>query len=252
MWDPQQYLRYADERGRPFFDLVGRIGADAPRRVVDLGCGPGQLTSRLRRRWPDARVEGVDSSPEMVAAARAAGVDARVADVREWTPADDVDVVVCNAVLQWVPGHAELLRGWVRRMTSGGWLALQVPGNFDTPSHALVRELAASPEWSGRLDGVRHVDAVDDPQGYAELLAACGCSVDAWETTYLHQLSGEDAVLEWMTGTGLRPIRAALDDAAWEAFRAELAPRLQTVYPVRDDGTVWFPFRRIFAVAQVS
>lgn len=252
MWDPQQYLRYADERGRPFFDLVARIGADAPRRVVDLGCGPGQLTSTLRRRWPDARVEGVDSSPEMVAAARAAGVDARVADVREWAPADDVDVVVCNAVLQWVPGHAELLRGWARRMTPGGWLAVQVPGNFDTPSHVLVRELAASPEWSGRLHGVRHVDAVDDPQGYAELLAACGCSVDAWETTYLHQLSGEDAVLEWMTGTGLRPIRAALDDAAWATFRAELAPRLRAAYPVRDDGTVWFPFRRVFAIARVA
>ncbi|WP_020416639.1 trans-aconitate 2-methyltransferase [Amycolatopsis sp. ATCC 39116] len=251
MWDPAKYLDYADLRGRPFYDLIGRIDAAEPRRVVDLGCGPGNLTLSLASRWPGAKLEALDSSPEMVEAARAAGLDARVADVREWSPEPDTDVVVTNAVLQWVPEHRSLLRRWVGELPSGAWFAMQVPGNMDSPSHTLVREVAARPEWSARVGGLRGVDAVDTPAEYAELFADAGCSVDAWETTYVQRLSGPDAVLEWITGTALRPVRAALDDDEWQRFRAELAPLLNEAYPPRADGTTWFPFRRVFAVARV-
>lgn len=253
MWDPIKYLAFADHRSRPFFDLLARVPADAPRRVADLGCGPGNLTETLAARWPGAVVEAMDSSPEMVDAARARGIAAEVGDVRDWRPRADTDVVVSNAVLQWVPGHEELLERWVEQLAPGAWLAFQVPGNFDAPSHVRVREVAAEPGWRDRLAPVvlREDDAVLDPDGYAGLLADAGCAVDAWETTYLQRLTGEDPVLEWVTGTALRPIRSALDEQSWAEFRADLAPRLRTDYPRRDDGTTWFPFRRVFVVARV-
>jgi trans-aconitate 2-methyltransferase len=248
MWDPTKYLAFADHRSRPFHDLVARISATDPRRVVDLGCGPGNLTETLATRWPDAVLEAFDSSPEMVEAARARGLDAHVADAARWSPAPNTDVVITNAVLQWLPTHPDLLRRWVTELPTGAWLAMQVPGNFQSPSHTLVRAQIER-GWSTLSDVLRDQTPVLDPAGYADLLE--GCDVDAWETTYLQRLEGPDAVLEWITGTALRPIRARLDDEAWAAFRAELALKLHEAYPQRPDGTTWFPFRRVFAVARV-
>jgi trans-aconitate 2-methyltransferase len=253
MWDPAKYLDYADLRGRPFHDLLSRVGTErSPRRVVDLGCGPGNLTVTLRERWPDAVLEASDSSREMVAAARGAGVKAELLDVRDWVPAPDTDVVVSNAVLHWVPEHRELLLRWIGQLPSGAWLAVQMPGNNRAPSHTLVRELAATRTWAPMLRAAAPAggEAVDEPWGYADLLAGAGCSVDAWETTYLQRLAGENAVLEWITGTALRPIKEALDADAWTRFQAELAPLLDAAYPPRGDGTTWFPFRRVFFVAR--
>ncbi len=250
-WDPSQYGRFAAERGRPFLDLVARIGADAPRRVVDLGCGPGTLTALLADRWPAATIEGIDSSPEMIAAAEMldTSVSFSIGDVTTWTPTDGVDVIVSNAVLQWVPTHRALLASWASSLPAGGWLAIQLPGNFAEPAHALLRSLASSPRWAGPLrDVLRHDDAVDSPASYANLLLDAGLQVDAWESTYVHVLRGADPVLEWLRGTGLRPVLAALptDDAA--EFSAALAVRLRSAYPPGEHGTL-FPFRRVFAVA---
>jgi trans-aconitate 2-methyltransferase len=260
-WDPSQYARYSDERARPFLDLVARIFHDEPRRVVDLGCGPGTLTALLARRWPGATVEGIDSSPEMIeraAAEAGAGLSFRVADVASWQPPPDADVVVSNATLQWVPGHRELLRAWAAALPADGWLAFQVPGNFDAPSHAMMRSLAESPRWAPVLgDVLRHHDAVAEPSAYAALLLDAGLAADVWETTYLHLLSGPDPVLEWVRGTGLRPVLAALAEADGTAvpdspsaaeFEASYAAQLRAAYPATEHGTV-FPFRRIFAVA---
>ncbi len=249
MWDPDKYLTFADHRSRPFYELVARIQAGSPRRVADLGCGPGTLTTVLADRWPGATLEAMDSSEEMVTAARSRGIDAYVGDVAGWKPQDDTDVIVTNAVLQWVPGHDAILRSWVAALPSGAWIALQVPGNFEAPSHALVRELAAG-SWRSRLESVmlREEDAVFTPTEYATILG--DCTVDAWETTYVQVLTGPDPVLEWITGTALRPIKAALSPDEWTAFRADLAPRLREAYPQRPDGRTWFPFRRVFAVAQ--
>ncbi|MBP2334298.1 trans-aconitate 2-methyltransferase [Saccharothrix coeruleofusca] len=247
MWDPGKYLAFADHRSRPFHELVARVRAEAPRRVVDLGCGPGNLTTTLAERWPDAELEALDSSPEMVAAARERGLAASVGDITEWRPAPDTDVVISSAVLQWLPDQDALLRRWTTELSSGAWLALQVPGNFQAPSHELLLEVVRR-SWPELEDLLRF--HVFTPAGYAEVLE--GCEVDAWETTYLHVLHGENAVLEWITGTALRPIRAALGDQEWAAFRAELAPLLARAYPRRTDGSTWFPFRRVFAVARVS
>jgi trans-aconitate 2-methyltransferase len=269
MWDPAVYHRYGSERSRPFADLTARIGAEQPRAVVDLGCGPGELTATLAERWPNAAVTGLDSSPDMIAKARTLDtpVTFGVADVRDWRPAPDVDVLVTNAALQWVPGHQELLGRWARELPSGAWIAMQVPGNFDAPSHRALREVARSAPFAAAVgDLVREVP-VEDPMGYAELLLAAGARVDAWETTYLHLLpddggaaagatphgtehaSTEHPVLRWMEGTALRPVRAALDEAAWRDFRVALAERLTAAYPARN-SVVAFPFRRIFVVAR--
>lgn len=253
MWNPEVYLTFADHRGRPFFDLLSRVNAEAPRRVVDLGCGPGNLTVRLAQRWPDAVVEAWDSSQEMVDAARARGVDAQVGDVREWTPRPDTDVVVSNATMHWVPEHAELLARWAGELAAGSWIAMQVPGNFDAPSHAAVRELARRDQWAEPLrDFPFREGQVGDPSGYAGLLSDAGCAVDAWETTYIHELSGENPVLEWITGTALTPVKSRLTEPQWQQFRQELIPMLDAAYPARADGKTLFPFRRIFVVAQVG
>jgi trans-aconitate 2-methyltransferase len=258
-WDPTQYSRYADERGRPFTDLVARIDCAAPRRVVDLGCGPGNLSAALAARWPSAHVEGLDSSAEMIS--RAAGIDGvafRVEDVAQWTMPIDADVVICNATLQWVPGHKDLLRAWASSLPPSGWLAFQVPSNFEAPSHTLMRSLATSPRWAALVgDALRHHDVVGTAQDYARLLLHAGLAADAWETTYLHVLVGADPVLEWVRGTGLRPVLAALagqlapdpgdSRPAADAFESEYAELLRTAYPEDAHGTL-FPFRRVFAV----
>ena len=251
-WDPDRYLAFSDERGRPFADLVARIGAEDPRTVVDLGCGTGNLTVLLAQRWPAARVLGVDSSEEMVRAAPSdAGVEFTVGDIREWSGSGDpVDVLVSNAALQWVPGHLDLLPGLVRAVAPGGWLAFQVPGNFDEPSHTIRRELAADPAYAAHTAGVAVPDA-HDAETYLHVLRDLGCQVDAWETTYLHVLDGPDPVFTWVSGTGARPTLEALPPDLRADFEEEFKARLREAYPERA-GVVVLPFRRVFVVARVG
>jgi trans-aconitate 2-methyltransferase len=254
-WDPATYRRYAGERARPFVDLVSRIDSAAPAHVVDLGCGEGTATASLLTRWPAARVTGFDSSPEMLAAAAAVAVPGRVefahGDVRTWAPDGPVDVVVSNAVLHWVPGHAALITRWAGWLAAGGWLGVQVPGNFRAPTHTLLAELCRSPRWADRLtDAGPRPDAVLEPVDYLALLTDAGLTADVWETTYLHVLRGEDPVLGWVRGTVLRPALAGLDDDAAAAFTADYAAALRNAYPARPDGTTVLPFRRVFAVGQ--
>jgi trans-aconitate 2-methyltransferase len=256
MWDPTVYRRFGTERSRPFFDLIAQIGAEKPRAVVDLGCGPGELTATLADCWPGARVTGVDSSPEMIERAAEVRTTAtfRVGDVRDWHPAPDVDVLVTNATLQWVPGHGELLDRWVRELPGGAWLAMQVPGNFGAPSHRLLREVARREPFAATLGDLLREAPVDDAAGYATRLTGLGAAVDAWETTYVHLLpddTAEHPVLRWMEGTALRPVKAALDADGWQAFRTALAAELAVAYPARN-GVVAFPFRRIFVVAKTE
>ncbi|MGW3255053.1 trans-aconitate 2-methyltransferase [Streptomyces fungicidicus] len=262
-WDPAQYLRHAGHRARPFTDLLARVPGlpGDPPRVADLGCGAGNVTALLAGRWPTALITGYDNSPEMLGRARAdhggpvsggGRLDFAHADVRTWTPDEPYDLIVSNATLQWVPGHVERFADWIAGLAPGGTFAFQVPGNFDAPSHTLMRDIAGSPRWRDRLDGVlRHDDAVLRPEAYLEHLTALGCAADAWETTYVHLLTGEDAVLDWVKGTGLRPVLTALadDPRARDAFVAEYRTALCAAYPTGPHGTP-FPFRRVFAVAR--
>ncbi|HEX2894258.1 MAG TPA: methyltransferase domain-containing protein [Marmoricola sp.] len=259
-WDPERYLAYADERGRPFVELLARVGARQPETVVDLGCGPGNLTALLAERWPAARVTGIDASEDMVDRARSldSPVLFEVGDLRSWLDEAEpgsTDVLVSNATLQWVPGHLDLLPGLVEAVRPGGWLAFQVPGNFDQPSHTIRAELAAEAPYAAHTAGVAAPDA-HDAVTYLRALGGLGCTVDAWETTYLHVLPGEDAVFAWVSGTGARPTLQALDAADPELrarFEETFKERLRAAYPeTGPEGArrVVLPFRRVFVVAQ--
>ncbi|WP_433333595.1 methyltransferase domain-containing protein [Spirillospora sp. CA-294931] len=252
IWDPAQYGVFGDERGRAFAELMRRVDIE-PGRVADLGCGSGELTATLTRRWPDAIVHGIDASPEMIDAARAHEIPGRlsfgVGDVASWRPGAPTDLIVSNAVLHWVPEHPRLLASWAAGLAPGGRLAFQVPGNFDMPSHVLLRELCESPRWQSRLGGLLRSAPILDPAGYLQLLASRGFSVDAWETTYAQVLQGDDPVLEWMKGSTLRPVLSALGSCSGVGeFLREYAAALREAYPRAEHGTV-FPFRRVFVVA---
>lgn len=265
-WDPDRYAAFADDRARPFHDLVAQIawpegdGREAPRRVVDLGCGPGTLTATVAARWRSSTVVGIDSSAEMLASVDPAVTSAlpnlsfSLGAIEDWTPGPTDDVVVTNAALQWVPSHVSLLPRWLDAMPSGAWFAMQVPGNFGSPSHALMRSIAADGPWAAALDGVLRADPVLDPPGYLGVLLDAGFDARAWETTYAQLLPGPDPVLAWVRGTGLRPALQALDaadpsGALTSAYTSRYAAALRTAYPEGAHGTV-YPFRRVFAVGR--
>ncbi|HKA68773.1 MAG TPA: methyltransferase domain-containing protein [Actinomycetes bacterium] len=257
-WDPSQYLKYADERGRPFVELVERIGAIDPHDVVDLGCGPGNLTELLVAKWPGAGIRGVDSSAEMIERAQPLAVPGRlefeIGDIQTWAPDRPVDVLISNAALHWVADHPALIPRLASQVAPGGWLAFQVPGNHDEPAHRLLRELAGQPRWQAALAGAGfepgRLRRLPMPaRDYLELLGGRGWWVDAWETTYLHVLLGPDPVYEWISGTGARPVLAALGGSDRDEFVAEYKRLLREAYPARPYGTV-LPFRRIFVVAR--
>lgn len=257
-WNPTQYLKFGDERSRPLVDLLQRVPLRDVRRVVDLGCGPGTDTPLIHDRWPEAHVHGVDNSPSMIEEARrraGRGSDYELADVRGWLRAASLrqadsprpELIVSNAAFQWIDGHREFLPEIADLVAPGGAFAFQVPGNFDAPSHALLRQIAAQPEYA------RHVteklrDTVIRAREYLADLARPGWHVDAWETTYLHVLQGENPVFEWISSTGARPVLNALPEDEKARFVEEHQAALREAYPAEEHGTV-LPFRRIFVVA---
>jgi trans-aconitate 2-methyltransferase len=251
-WDPERYLTFGDQRTRPALDLLARVPLASAARIADLGCGPGNSTALLAERWPEAEVIGIDSSPEMLAKARASGVRATwvEADIAAWTPDRPLDLIYANAALHWVGDHAVLLPRLMGQLCADGVLAVQMPRNFAAPSHALLRETAASGPWADRLAGILDRQPVAAPERYYDLLAPLTQALDVWETEYLHVLEGDDPVLSWTRGTALRPITQALDPARSAAFEAAYAARLRAAYPRRADGRTLFPFRRLFIVAQ--
>ena len=255
-WDPDRYLQYADERGRPFVDLLARVPAETPRVVVDLGCGPGNLTALLADRWRGADVTGIDSSEQMIAAAREIdGITWEVADLRSWARPDalplvsPVDVLVSNATLQWLPDHLELLPRLVDRLAAGGCLAFQVPGNFGEPSHTIRSDIADRAPYAEHVRGVA-VPASHEPADYLRVLLDLGCEADVWETTYFHVLTGDHPVFDWVFGTGARPTIQALPAGLRTDFEDEFRALLREAYPADPSGRVVMPFRRIFAVAR--
>jgi trans-aconitate 2-methyltransferase len=251
-WDPERYARFAAERSQPFRDLVARLPDGGVRFAADLGCGTGELTRTLRTRWPDARIWGVDHSAEMLARAEAGPADPALcfvrADLAAWQPPHPLDRVVSNAALQWVPDHGAVLARLASHLAHGGWLAVQVPNNYDAPAHRALSELAGSSRWRDRLEDAHH-PGVESPDWYLEHLVGLGLDADVWETVYTHRLPGPDSVVEWMESTSLRPVLARLAPPEATAFRAELAARVAALYPVGPCG-VLFHFRRIFFVAR--
>jgi trans-aconitate 2-methyltransferase len=264
MWDVSQYEQFASERSRPFWDLVGQIPFQTLRNatsVVDLGCGTGELTASLLLRCRHAHILGIDSSPEMLKKAEAVDqrnrelrdapgmVEFRLADIAGWSPEQPVDVIVSNASLQWLPEHEQLIPRLASYLSPNGALAVQMPNRFRAPSQRAIEETIADGTWRDRLLKIGlHQNSVLPTEAYARLLMQLGFVVNAWETTYLHVLHGENASLEWLKGTALRPLLAELDPDEQSEFQRALADRLNAVYPPQEGITI-FPMQRLFFVA---
>ena len=256
-WDPAQYLKFADHRLRPALDLVGRIPLAEPERIYDLGCGSGNVTRMLAERWPDAAVTGVDNSPQMLQRARATPSRVRWqhGDLGDWQPDAVPALLYSNAVIQWLPDHGELIPRLWSLLPSGGCLAVQAPQSWDLPSHRLIRETLAAGGAGGKPFGSAELRQavgrrwLHEPGFYYDLLAADSAQLDVWTSEYQHALSGPDVVLEWVTGTTLRPILRALQGGERDAYLATLRRRLACAYPRRADGITLYPFRRLFFVA---
>lgn len=252
-WNPGQYLKFADQRLRPALDLLSRIDLEAPNRVCDLGCGPGNVTPYLKARWPQATFTGVDSSAAMLAKARAA--DASVAwveaDIANWTADQPFDLVYSNAALQWLGGHQTLFPHLLRQLAPGGRLAVQMPRNFAAASHAGMRDAALDGPWAESLRPLLRHDPVAAPEVYWDILTRAGASVDLWEVEYLQVLQGEDAVVQWTLGTALKPLLDALEEPWRGQFLENYRRRMAEAYPRRASGETLFPFRRLFMLASL-
>jgi trans-aconitate 2-methyltransferase len=253
-WDPHQYSRFERERDRAARDLLARLPTDmTPEEVWDLGCGAGQHAAWLKRRWPNARVHGLDSSAAMLETARIRDeeIDWRLGDIWAWRPEQPVDLILANASLHWLPDHAALLGRLTGQLAPGGVIAVQMPMAWQTRHHRLMREVAADGRWAQALSGVGTVAPLLEAEAYYAVLAeSCG-EIEIWSTTYLQALTGPDAVLEWMKGTALRPYLAALtDDVMRRAFLDALGARLSAAFPRRPDRLTLMPFPRLFLVAR--
>ena len=256
-WNAEQYLRFGGHRLRPVLDLIAAIHLSAPARVIDLGCGPGNATMLLRERWPGCELTGLDNDAAMLAKARAEYPGERwiAGDAAAWAgeeKAPGFDLVFTNAALHWLPDHGSLFPALLRTLAPGGVLACQMPRNFAAPSHRLLRETMQDARWSERLAGFADWEPVAEPSAYYDWLRPHASTLDIWETEYLQVLQGEDAVLEWIKGSALVPVRDALDAAGYAAFTSRYGQALREVYPRRGDGTTLLPFRRLFMVAQVA
>ncbi len=254
MWNADQYTKFAGHRDRPFFDLMARVGHANPASVVDLGYGTGHLTASLLERWPEARVLGVDSSPQMLEKAVQYAVPGKLefieADLQSWRPSERFDVIVTNAALQWVPDHETLIPRLAHLVADGGWLAVQMPANFDAPSHTLIREVGALEPFRTHLQKLEGEPRTQHSLlWYVQTLSGMGFEVDAWTTEYEQILHGHNPVLDWVKGTALRPVLKALPTELHDSFLSEYGARLLEAYPESAFGTL-LPFKRAFFVAR--
>jgi trans-aconitate 2-methyltransferase len=251
-WSARQYLKFEDERTRPPRDLLAQVPLSAPRRVIDLGCGPGNSTELLIERYPQAEVIGLDSSPDMLRQARERLPGCRFleADLAHWRPQGSVDLLFANAVLQWVPDHPAVLRRLLADLPQGGVLAVQMPDNTQEPALALMVEVAERGPWAAALASAAAArDDLPPPAAYYDLLKPLCARLDIWHTVYNHVLAGPDAIVEWFRGSGLRPFLAPLDEDMRKDFVAAYRARVAQAYPPRFDGKALLRFPRLFIVA---
>jgi trans-aconitate 2-methyltransferase len=251
-WSAKQYVAFEDERTRPARDLLAAVPTTQAHTVIDIGCGPGNSTELLAARFPNAKVRGLDSSLDMIEAARKRlpNVQFDTAAIEGWDESGPFDVILANAVLQWVPDHTSLLPSLAARLAPGGSLAIQMPDNLNEPAHRLMRETAAQGPWADKLaNAAGQRPAMADANSYYDLLRSSCARVDVWRTTYHHPLAGAAAVVEWFKGSGLRPFLDPLDEAEREEYLRRYTAAIEQAYPVLADGGVLLPFPRLFIVA---
>jgi trans-aconitate 2-methyltransferase len=251
-WDVDLYLQFGNERTQPAVDLISRVTVSHPQRVIDLGCGPGNSTEMLRRRWPNATITGLDSSPEMIAEARKRYADQAwiLADAGAWAASEPYDLVFSNAALHWIPNHDELVCHLLAQVAPGGALAFQIPNHIHSPLHQAILQIAAEPHWRQQMQTAKSALTIERPSFYFDALAQSAVKIDIWETDYYHILEDAPAIVHWIRSTGLRPFLEALDtEDQRQHFLKALTERVVDAYPPQKNGKVLFPFRRLFVVA---
>ncbi len=252
-WDPAQYLTFGGHRIRPAIDLLSAVPLEAPKTILDLGCGPGNVTPFLKSRWPEARIIGLDNSSEMLEKARAAhpNIEWIKANLEEWVPDEPFDLLYSNAVLQWVKGHDTVFPDLLKWVKPGGYIAIQMPRNFKARSHTTVYETIHDGKWRDRLEPLIRDEPTRPPTFYYDLLKPLVQSLDFWETEYQQILEGDNPVPEYVKGSWLKPFLDALDEPEKSAFEAQYKKNVLVPSPPQSDGKTLFPFRRLFIVAQV-
>jgi trans-aconitate 2-methyltransferase len=251
-WDADVYLRFSAERTQPARDLAARIKVSDPKRIMDLGCGPGNSTAILRLRWPEADIIGLDNSREMIVAASTSYPDEKwtLADASTWTAQSPYDIVFSNAALQWLPDHARLFPHLFGQVASGGALAVQMPAHHSSPMHGAILEAADDPEWRNLMDGARNAMVKESAGFYYEVLQPVASHLEIWETEYYHIMDGPEVILEWFRGTGLRPFLSPLEsEEKRKAFEERVLQGYTRRYQRQSDGRILFPFRRLFIIA---
>jgi trans-aconitate 2-methyltransferase len=251
-WNPEQYLKFSDERTQPCRDLVARISLSEPRLVVDLGCGPGNSTAVLAAKWPNAYIIGVDNSAEMIRAARAKfpNLSWQESDLTAWDSGEPADLLFSNAALQWAPDHQRVIPRLFSQTAAGGALAWQVPANLDAPAQRLMRDMAGSSTWRDRFTRQPRDWFTNSSDFYYDLLASRATRVEIWRTEYYHILDNTAAIVEWYKGTGLRPFLDVLQSQSEQAeFLEAYLREIERAYPRQPDGRILFPFLRQFLIA---
>lgn len=251
-WDADLYLKFASERTQPSIDLIARIGLANPARIIDLGCGPGNSTAMLRARWPHSELTGLDSSPEMIAAASVSYPDGRweLADAARWVADTPLDLVFSNATLQWIPNHSDLFPHLWKQVAPGGALAVQMPAHYGSLARQILFEVSSDPRWTEPMEAARRALTTEPLPFYYDVLRPLAARLELWETEYCHVLENHAAILTWYRATGLRPFLAALDSEAHrQQFEALLMDGYAHAFPTRPDGRVLLPFRRLFVLA---
>ena len=251
-WNASHYLKYGDQRTRAAADLVARINLDSPTTIADLGCGPGNSTQLLRDRWPNADVIGIDNSTDMLRSAQQTYPDQNwlLADVSKWSPDSSLDLIYSNAALQWIPNHQTLMQHLIATVSPDGALAFQIPSSTYATIRTLIHEISRDSAWNERMQRPRKALTMETPAFYYDVLASNSTRLDIWETEYSHIMESKDAIIDWISSTGLRPFLAVLtDDRERNTFLTELHNRVDDAYESRADGKVLYPFRRTFIIA---
>lgn len=250
-WQPQEYLRFCDERTRAARDLLSQVPLASADVIYDLGCGPGNSTSLLVERFPGARITGVDNSPAMLAQARrdCPQADYQDADLSQWSPDEQPSLLFSNATFQWVPDHVQVLARLARSLKPGGVMAVQMPDNLREPSHRLIQAVAEEGAWAGKLAKASSArDPLPEPREYYRRLKQLFSRLDIWHTVYNHVLQGPAGIVQWISSTGLRPYLNSLAEDERQHFISAYQARLADAYPAMDDGMVLLRFPRLFIV----
>jgi trans-aconitate 2-methyltransferase len=253
-WDASLYLKFAGQRGRPATDLIAQIELENPQRIIDLGCGTGNSTEQLARRWPQAGLTGLDSSREMLNQARSNHPDWKwiESSIEQWAPQATFDLIFSNACLHWLPDHATLFPRLVSYLAPGGALAVQMPNSYHLPAHTVMKDVANDPQapWARTLAGASETYSVEPLAFYYDNLRSLTSRVNIWQTEYLQIMDGPKAILEWVRSTAMRRFTEPLpNDDQRRLFEQRCLARFEQAYPADDQGKTLFPYRRLFVIA---